>query len=465
MTALKFHPDGNQIASGDSSGQIRIWSVGQYSNKAPRVFSEIEEVSGLFFDHSGSILAISTGGKIRIRNLSIADEAESFVLLQREMMLRNVAFHPTDQWLVVVALNQLLFYPASSRYPYKLQGEEGNWHSSDINFTPDGSSVITAFPGEPIQSWSVPRQGSYTRRDLWKTGGETRTAVDPLGRYILARSGDEAHLISLKNGMAEGLPVILHEVDDVAFSANGKFAAAAGSLGIEIWDVENKTVRILPLSKGKYFWSLKFSPDGSIFSADVEGNLWQFDVRKNTGNVLAKGKGIVYDIAVANSGSQVAFTISSATSPGEWERATWDLILYDVTEHKSRKIVSHGNRVFSVAFDPSGKTLVTGSMDGIVRVGPITDDPPHVLFGSERAVWEVAVDPAGKWIASAERQKAVVSLWSMPQGKPFHTLPHYEFLNRLRALTNVRVVEDKNSSIGYRVEYAPFAGWEKVPTW
>jgi hypothetical protein len=38
-------------------------------------------------------------------------------------------------------------------------------------------------------------------------------------------------------------------------------------------------------------------------------------------------------------------------------------------------------------------------------------------------------------------------------------------MERLRALTNVRVVEDGVSSTGYRLDYAPFPGWETTPKW
>jgi hypothetical protein len=57
-----------------------------------------------------------------------------------------------------------------------------------------------------------------------------------------------------------------------------------------------------------------------------------------------------------------------------------------------------------------------------------------------------------------------VLLWRMPEGRPFHALPHDEFLTRLRALTNLRVVAEKNSTTGYRLDHARFPGWDKVAT-
>lgn len=53
----------------------------------------------------------------------------------------------------------------------------------------------------------------------------------------------------------------------------------------------------------------------------------------------------------------------------------------------------------------------------------------------------------------------------MPEGTPFHTLPYEEVLNRIRGMTNLRVVPDESSGIGYRVEIGPFPGWAKLPEW
>ena len=56
-------------------------------------------------------------------------------------------------------------------------------------------------------------------------------------------------------------------------------------------------------------------------------------------------------------------------------------------------------------------------------------------------------------------------IWPMPSGTPFQALPYEELLERLRALTNLRVVKDEDSPTGYGVEPGPSPGWEKLPTW
>src|SRR5207249_2548611 len=111
-------------------------------------------------------------------------------------------------------------------------------------------------------------------------------------------------------------------------------------------------------------------------------------------------------------------------------------------------------------FDPTGTKLLTGDLDGIVRVGPISGDDPRLLLGHEGSIATVLVSPDGKWIASTDN-KSTLRLWRMPEGKPFSSLSYDQLLNRLRDLTNVRAMTDKHSPNGYHIQYTPFPGWDK----
>jgi WD40 repeat protein len=137
---------------------------------------------------------------------------------------------------------------------------------------------------------------------------------------------------------------------------------------------------------------------------------------------------------------------------------------YDLETGSSRTVTSHGNRVSAVALDPTGTIVVSGDLDGVLRVGPVTGEEPHLLFGHTLEISSVAVSPDGQWVASGS-QDGTIRLWPMPEGPPFHLLPYEEILDRIRALTNLRVVEDDRSENGYRVEVGPFPGWKNMPAW
>lgn len=100
--------------------------------------------------------------------------------------------------------------------------------------------------------------------------------------------------------------------------------------------------------------------------------------------------------------------------------------------------------------------------EGIVRVGPITGEEPHLLFRHTQRISSVAVSQDGKWIASGS-DDGTIRVWPKPHGKPFHTLPYKELMKRLHSLTNLRMIADNKADTGYTLQPGAFPGWEEVP--
>jgi len=140
--------------------------------------------------------------------------------------------------------------------------------------------------------------------------------------------------------------------------------------------------------------------------------------------------------------------------------------VFDLETRETWEIASHGSRVACFTLDPSGRLLVTGSIDGIARVGRLTGEEPHLLFGHSGPISSVSVSPDGRWIASGS-DDGTIRLWPMPDlsKPPLHTLPHDELIAKLKSLTNLRAVRDEASSTGWKIEVGPFPGWETVPSW
>ena len=109
---------------------------------------------------------------------------------------------------------------------------------------------------------------------------------------------------------------------------------------------------------------------------------------------------------------------------------------------------------------------MTGDKNGVVRVGSINGEDPHLLFGHTGPVSSVDVSPNGRWIASGS-DDGTIRLWPMPDlsKPPLHTLPHDQLVTKLKSLTNLRAVRDPSSDTGWKIEIGPFPGWAVVPDW
>ena len=207
---------------------------------------------------------------------------------------------------------------------------------------------------------------------------------------------------------------------------------------------------------------LVVAPDGSLYCGGVGGILRLVLPDDLDGEV--RGEIVFPDknarLALSRDGRQALIMAGLANAQYYVE-----LHLLDLETRASRRITTHGNRLISVAFDPSGTAIVTGDWDGIVRVGPASGEEPHLLLGHAEGAYAVATSPDGRWIASAS--DGMVILWPMPDvtQPPLHVLPHDALMAKLEALTNLRVVADPSTSTGWKTEIGPFPGWKDVPSW
>ncbi len=473
------HPSASRVVSGDETGEIRIWSIAEASGRLERTFKS--PVPSARLDPTDSFLAAaavgphSTPDVAYVWDLIGPPDADPFVLRNASVsLMNNFGFDPRGDWLLTANAEFGILFPLRSKRPHVLRGQLPP--NIQIAFTPDGSSLVSTSDEGAARIWPLRYSGEERARVLIEKSGLLGycLAVDPTGKYALVESRFEPRvfLVPLDGSGPRQMPGLKRgdgTVGPAVFSPDGRLVVSVGYMPslLRIWDLESGDVRIFKTpvpgdqcgTEGRWrdaVAGLAFLADGRLLTIMVRGAIHVWDLGDGTQReirpcVLSR---TLADFSVAIDKDRRRF-VSMA-----WEAFT----LFDLETGSSQTITSHGNRVTAAALDPTGTIVVTGSNDGVVRVGHVTGDEPHLLYGHTLDVFSVAVSPDGKWISSAS-QDGTIRLWPMPEGKPFHTLPYEEILERLRSFTNLRVVRDAASGEGYRLEAGPFPGWKILPGW
>lgn len=91
-----------------------------------------------------------------------------------------------------------------------------------------------------------------------------------------------------------------------------------------------------------------------------------------------------------------------------------------------RTLEGHEDAVLSVAFDPTGRMLASGSNDNTIRLWEASSGKLlRTLEGHENSVWCAAFDSSGQVLASGGRDR-IVKLWEVASGELIRTFNRHE---------------------------------------
>jgi cytochrome c len=313
------------------------------------------------------------------------------------------------------------------------------FHDGAVNavvYLKDGR-VVTAGEDAHIAIWTSGRQ----QPDPVLNGHTAPIAgltVSPDGTLLASASWDHSvRLWPLGGGSPRVLEGNVQNVNGVAFSPDGKSIVSAGyDATLRIWPLfgGSEIVRNLPTPLN----SVVVAPDGEIITAGANGRVYFLSPK---GDVVAEVE--------ASPAPIIAISISP---DGRLVAAAGIRGSVAVIERKARKLahtlVGPGLPVWSVAFFPDSRILLTGGTDRMIRrwdaasgepVGAVvvgTPEDPLAAYAGDHGAEVFRACVACHTLSTDEGNKAGPSLAGI-FGRKIATLPGYHYSE---ALTHMNIV-------------------------
>jgi cytochrome c len=261
-------------------------------------------------------------------------------------------------------------------------------------------------------------------------------ALSPDGAMLASASWDRtARLWPLAGGAPRVIEGHAQNVNGVAFTPDGRALVSAGY---------DATLRITPLvgnappmavSLPTPLNAVAVAPDGEIVTAGADGKVYLVSVAGALSGEVEAGQTPIIALAISGDGSRIA-AAGIRGSVAIIDRASRRL---------ERTLVGPGMPVWSVAFFPDDRTLLTGGADRIIRRWDVSSGEPigHAVIGApEDPLAEFAGDPG------AEVYRACVACHTLQAeqgpragptldgifGRKIATLPGYNFSDALKRL-------------------------------
>jgi WD40 repeat protein/transcriptional regulator with XRE-family HTH domain len=426
--ALAFSPDSTTLASGGYDRSVKLWEVGEEgSGRCLRTLQGHDKwVRSVAFSPDGTLLATS-GMDATIRLWDVREGTCLRILYGHIGPVWAVAFSPDGTLLATSGDDETvrLWDVCEGTCLKILHGHTGEIMA--VAFHPKGDVFASGGEDGRINAWDV-RSGRCLETLRLRTTRAMSIAFNPEGDMLASGSYEgavEVWQIGGESGNHRMRTLQAHPtwVSAVAFGPAGLLASVSYSGKVKLWEVESgKSLKTFQ-GYSSVVRSVTFNPDGSLLvHGDDNGVLRVWEAGKEgSGRCLRAFQGhagSIWSVVWSPDGKIVA-------SGGDDQSIKLWEVGREGSEHCLKTFHGHTAVIWSVAFSPDGSLLASGSHDRTVKLWGIGredgEDCLMTLQGHTSMVWSVAFSPDGSLLASGDND-GEIKLWEVDSGRCLTTL-------------------------------------------
>ncbi|MCE6998156.1 TIR domain-containing protein [Saccharothrix sp. S26] len=408
--AAAFHPTERLLASGDTTGAVRLWRLPDSDDDRPTGTAlqhrQATAVYHLAFSPDGSTLASGdSDGTVRVWDGRTGQDRHEVAAHRGPVW--PLAFRPDSAQLATTGRDGTLrlWDPFSGRQRHELRGH--GRRVTRVAFDPTGDLLAASGNDGVVRIWD-PRTGRQ-RRALTGVDDQLISASFNPAKPLLATASNDGgvHLWHLGTWRADlELDIETDYVWASAFAPDGDVLATANDDDtVRLWwQATGREIVTLHEHRGRVR-SIAFSPDGRLVATGCDDSKVRlFD--RDSGACLATLPGHtdrVYEVCFDADGTRLASVSNDGTA-----------MLWDVARGEPTHVLrSQRGRWWTGAFSPDGRTFATAGDDAVVTLWDVaTGERAHVLAGHTRRIWSVAFSPDGQRLASGG-DDGTARLWDL----------------------------------------------------